>query len=81
MRRLHGAAVNRRVVGGGKSGQFLQIVNLRKGWPMFVRAVWRLRRLVDIKQTLREMEVPTTRTGYGLSGPDFQKMTRGLFDR
>ena len=28
---------------------------------MFVRAVWRLKRLVDIKQTLREMEVPTTR--------------------
>ena len=48
---------------------------------MFIRAVWRLRRLIDLKQTLREMEVPTTRTGYGLSGPDLQKMTRGLFDR
>jgi hypothetical protein len=49
--------------------------------PMFVRAVWRLKRLVDIKQTLREMEVPTTRDALGLSGADFQKMTRGLFDR
>ena len=48
---------------------------------MFVRAVWRLRRLVDIKQTLREMEVPTTRDVLGLSGADFPKMTRGLFDR
>lgn len=48
---------------------------------MFVRAVWRLRRLVDIKQTLREMDVPTTRGPLGLSRVDFQKMTRGLFDR
>lgn len=47
---------------------------------MFVRAVWRLKRLVDIKQTLRE-DVPTTRDALGLSGADFQKMTRGLFDR
>ena len=51
--------------------------------PMFVRAVWRLKRLVDIKQTLREMDVPSTRDAdlLGLSGPDFSKMTRGLFDR
>ena len=51
--------------------------------PMFVRAVWRLRRLVDIKQTLREMDVPSTRDAdlLGLSGPDFSKMTRSLFDR
>lgn len=48
---------------------------------MFVRAVWRLKRLVDIRQTLRELDVPTTRDALGLSGPDFQKMTRGLFDR
>ena len=50
---------------------------------MFVRAVWRLRRLVDIKQTLREMEVPSSRNAdiLGVSGPDFSKMTRGLFDR
>jgi hypothetical protein len=51
--------------------------------PMFVRAVWRLKRLVDIKQTLREMDVPTTRDAdlLGISGPDFSKMTRSLFDR
>ena len=50
---------------------------------MFIRAVWRIRRLVDIKQTLREMEVPSTRNAdlLGVSGPDFPKMTRGLFDR
>ena len=48
---------------------------------MFVRAVWRLKRLVDLKQTLREMDVPTTREGLGLSGKNFDKMTRGLFDR
>jgi hypothetical protein len=50
---------------------------------MFVRAVWRLKRLVDIKQTLREMEVPSTRNAdlLGISGPDFSKMTRSLFDR
>ena len=53
----------------------------RKGAEMFVRAVWRLRRLVDIRQTLREMDVPTTRDAYGLSGQEFQKMTRSLFDR
>lgn len=51
--------------------------------PMFVRAVWRIKRLVDIKQTLREMDVPSTRDAdlLGISGPDFSKMTRSLFDR
>jgi len=50
---------------------------------MFVRAHWRIRRLVDLKQTLREMEVPSTRKAdlLGISGPDFSKMARGLFDR
>ena len=48
---------------------------------MFVRAVWRNRRLIDPRQTLREHDVPTTRDALGISGPDFQKMTRGLFDR
>lgn len=50
---------------------------------MFVRAVWRLRRFVDIKQSLREMDVPSTRDAdlLGPTGPDFSKMTRSLFDR
>jgi hypothetical protein len=50
---------------------------------MFVRAHWRLKRLIDLKQTLREMEVPSSRNAdiLGISGPDFSKMTRGLFDR
>ncbi len=50
---------------------------------MFVRAVWRLERLVNIKQTLRELQVPSSREAdsLGLCGPDFSKMTRGLFDQ
>ena len=50
---------------------------------MFVRAVWRIKRLVDVKQSLREMDVPTTRDAdlLGLTGPDFSSMTEGLFDR
>ncbi len=50
---------------------------------MFIRAVWRNQRLVDIKQTSREMDVPTTRESilFGHASKDFAKMTRGLFDR
>ena len=50
---------------------------------MFVRAVWRTKRLVDIKQTSRESGTPSTRDAdlLGLCGPDFAKMTRALFDR
>jgi hypothetical protein len=50
---------------------------------MFVRAVWRNQRLVDIKQTLRGVEVPTTKDAVmlGMVAKDFPKMTRGLFDR
>ncbi|SMQ63880.1 hypothetical protein SAMN06295905_0882 [Devosia lucknowensis] len=50
---------------------------------MFVRAVWRLKRLVDIRQTLREMDVPSTRDAdvLGITGPEFAKMTKSLFDR
>jgi hypothetical protein len=50
---------------------------------MFVRAIWRLRRLVDLKQTLREMDVPSSRGQdlLGITPPDFSRMTRGLFDR
>lgn len=50
---------------------------------MFVRAVWRTRRLVELRQTLRGVDVPNTRDSdlLGATGPDFGKMTRGLFDR
>jgi hypothetical protein len=50
---------------------------------MFVRAVWRSKRLVDIKQTLRDSDVPSPRDVdvLGICAPDFRKMTRGLFDR
>ncbi len=42
---------------------------------MFVRAVWRVKRLIDLKQTLREMDVPSSRNAdlLGISGPDFRK--------
>tara|TARA_R110002124_G_scaffold63350_12_gene173066 strand:- start:67687 stop:67905 length:219 start_codon:yes stop_codon:yes gene_type:complete len=63
----------------------VRVVNqtAKRDTPMFVRAVWRIKRLVDIKQTLREMDVPSTRDAdlLGISGPDFSKMTRSLFDR
>jgi hypothetical protein len=50
---------------------------------MFVRAVWRFQRLVDIKQTSREMDIRNVRDSnvLGICRPDFPKMTRGLFDR
>ena len=50
---------------------------------MFVRAVWRDKRLVDIKQTLRATENPTVRDAvlFGTAAKDFPKMIRGLFDR
>jgi hypothetical protein len=50
---------------------------------MFVRAVWRDKRLVNIKQTLRATENPTVRDAIllGAAQKDFPKMTRGLFDR
>lgn len=48
---------------------------------MFVRAVWRVRRAMDLPQTLREMDVPSSRKDdvLGLCGPDFSQMARGLF--
>lgn len=50
---------------------------------MFVRAVWRSKRLVDLRQPLREMGVPSPRNAdvIGTSAPDFANMTRPLFDR
>lgn len=50
---------------------------------MFIRAVWRTRRLIDVKQSWREVEVPTVRDAVLLPRPprDFAKMTHGLFDR
>jgi hypothetical protein len=50
---------------------------------VFIRAVWRDKRLVDVRRTPRQLDVPTVRNGgiIGLCSPDFAKMTRGLFDR
>lgn len=50
---------------------------------MFVRAVWRQKRLVKVKRALREVD-GLLRTNVGIIGvlqPDFSNMTRGLFDR
>jgi hypothetical protein len=65
------------------SPHYLRVVNLEGNTQMFVRAVWRTRRLIDIKQNLRELDVPTTRQAenLGIAGAEFSKMTRGLFDR
>jgi len=50
---------------------------------VFVRAVWRDKRLIDEKRTLRVFDVPTSKNAgiIGVCAPDFGKMTRGLFDR
>jgi hypothetical protein len=56
---------------------------LGKGMIMFVRAVWRHRRLVDVRPNPREIGAPPRRNVdiLGVSRPDFANMTRGLFDR
>lgn len=50
---------------------------------MFVRAVWRDKRLIDVKRTQREVELPSSKDAIllGRIGKDFPQMTRGLFDR
>ncbi|HVX71557.1 MAG: hypothetical protein ACTHKD_17850 [Devosia sp.] len=50
---------------------------------MFIRAVWRQKRLVDLRPILREIGAPPKRNTdiLGASAPDFAKMTLTLFDR
>lgn len=50
---------------------------------MFVRTVWRLKRMFDISGALREMDVRADRSNdiLGLGGVDFSDMTDGQFDR
>ena len=50
---------------------------------MFVRAVWRDKRLIDPRPTLREIGAPPKRNVdiLGASPADFPRMTSGLFDR
>ena len=50
---------------------------------MFIRAVWRDKRLIGAKQVARQNEVPTIRDAvlFGTGSKDFAKMTHGLFDR
>jgi hypothetical protein len=67
-----------------KSAHVGQVLQPTKGtYEVFVRAVWRQKRLVDVRQTLREFGVPSTKIAaiVGASGPDFAKMTLSLFDR
>ena len=56
-----------------KSDHVPASATLERGGIMFIRAVWRIKRLIDLKQTLREMDVPSTRNAdlLGISGPDF----------
>ena len=84
MRFTHDARDARGIARQGKSPHVAVVIpTAKRDTLMFVRAVWRIKRLVDIKQTLREMDVPSTRDAdiLGISGPDFSKMTRSLFDR
>jgi len=54
-----------------------------EGPPVFVRAIWRDKRLVDLRPTLREIGAPPKRNVdiLGASSADFLRMTSGLFDR
>jgi hypothetical protein len=57
--------------------------NGQRGTKMFVRAVWRDRRLVENRRDMHQLEVPTRPSAaiLGLSTSDLSQMTRGLFDR
>jgi len=50
---------------------------------VFVRAIWRDKRLVDPRPTLREIGAPPKRNVdiLGILPADFPRMTSGLFDR
>lgn len=51
---------------------------------MFVRTIWKLRRLVDIPQHIREMSPAKSHaqefTDFGISPREFLDMTRSEFD-
>ena len=83
MRLVHGGLARASMASTGKSAHGSIVETYLGDTQMFVRAVWRIKRLIDLRQTLREMDVPTSREAHnlGLTGPDFSKMTRGLFDR
>jgi hypothetical protein len=50
---------------------------------MFIRAVWRDKSLIEVRQSTRKSGLPTRRSIeiLGVSAPDFVKMTQALFDR
>lgn len=50
---------------------------------MFIRAIWRFKRMLNVPQHLREMQAPGNRDfdALGQTGADFTQMTKGLFDR
>jgi hypothetical protein len=83
MRAEHGSFASEGMAELPGSPHYLDVVNLEGNTQMFVRAVWRTRRLIDIKQNLRELDVPTARQAenLGVLDAEFSKMTRGLFDR
>ena len=83
MRSVHGAIPAGRVAVTGKSTHVRAVANRNREDADVCSCGLAPKRLVDIKQTPREMGVPSTRDAdlLGLCGPDFAKMTRGLFDR
>jgi hypothetical protein len=83
MQPAHGALDGWGIQNRRDSPHVRPVTNRNGNERMFVRAVWRSKRLVDLKQTVRELDVPATRSAeiIGRCGPDFAKMTRGLFDR
>ena len=83
MRSPHDKLVFRPIGDRSKSPHVAVCHELERAMQMFVRAVWRVKRLRDTKQTLREIDVPSTRDAVllGIGGPDFSKMTQSLFDR
>ncbi len=84
MRKPHGPDALSRVEQNGKSDDLPAVLQPHKGTcQVFVRAVWRQQRLVDVRPNLREIGAPPKRNTdiLGVSSPDFPRMTRGLFDR
>jgi hypothetical protein len=84
MRPTHEPDATGRVERSGKWDDLPGVLHSEKECTlMFVRAVWRQQRLVDVRPTLREMGAPPKRNTdiFGHSRPDFPQMTRGLFDR
>jgi hypothetical protein len=83
MRISHDADADRRVERNRKSDHFRPSSDLREDRQVFVRAVWRDQRLIDVRRPSREIGAPPKRKIdiFGVCAADFPSMTRTLFDR